>query len=116
VATGQDRRLGDYFSNAIDSDGCVLVATGDTTMKDPVTGQQLATSRPLFIKQNRGMGLYGKQCVAAASATPETPVTSHPSSGGGSLATTGLPATVAGFAALMVAAAFVVRRRARRTG
>jgi hypothetical protein len=29
VATGQDRRLGDYFTNALDSRGCVLIATGD---------------------------------------------------------------------------------------
>ena len=69
VLTGQDRRLGDYFSNAIDADGCVLVATGDTTMVDPITGGPLPTSRPLFVKQNRGMGLYGKPCVAAASSS-----------------------------------------------
>src|SRR5436190_1821562 len=26
VATGQDRRLGDYFTNALDAHGCVLIA------------------------------------------------------------------------------------------
>jgi hypothetical protein len=116
VATGQDRRLGDYFTNAIDSDGCVLVATGDTTMVDPITHGPLPTSRPLFIKQDRGMGLYGKQCVAAASAKPPTTVTPPPSSPGGSLATTGGSALVGVAAALCVTAAVVLRRRARRVG
>src|SRR5439155_20841437 len=30
VVTGQDRRLGDYFTNTLDARGCVLIATGDT--------------------------------------------------------------------------------------
>ena len=28
VATGEDRRLGDFFTNAIDERGCVMVAHG----------------------------------------------------------------------------------------
>lgn len=111
VATGQDRRLGDYFSNAIDSDGCVMVATGDTTMTDPITHQQLPTSRPLFIKQDKGMGLYGKQCVAAASESTGTRVTSPRSSGHGGLAATGWPERASVVALLLVAAGYVVRRR-----
>jgi hypothetical protein len=60
VATGQDRRLGDYFTNALDANGCVLIASGDTMMVDPLTGQQLPTARPIFIHQNAGPALVGK--------------------------------------------------------
>jgi hypothetical protein len=59
VATGQDRRLGDYFTNALDARGCVLIATGDTRLTDPTTGAPLPTSRPLFIRQNGGPRLIG---------------------------------------------------------
>jgi hypothetical protein len=62
VATGGDRRLGDYFTNAIDNRGCVIIATADTMMHDPITGQALPTARPLFIKQNSGLGLDGLSC------------------------------------------------------
>jgi hypothetical protein len=58
VATGQDRRLGDYFTNAVDQRGCVIIASGDTTTKDPVTGNELPTSRPIFIRQSSGPALY----------------------------------------------------------
>ena len=58
VATGQDRRLGDYFTVALDQRGCVAIATGDTMMKDPATGGELPTSRPLFVRQNSGPPLY----------------------------------------------------------
>jgi len=37
VATGQDRRLGDYFTNALDARGCVLISTADTRLVDPTT-------------------------------------------------------------------------------
>ncbi len=60
VATGQDRRLGDYFTNALDANGCVLIASGDTMMVDPLTGAQLPTARPIFIHQNAGPALVGK--------------------------------------------------------
>jgi hypothetical protein len=62
VASGQDRRLGDYFTNAIDNRGCVLIATADTMLLDPITGQPLPTARPLFIKQSSGLGLEGTKC------------------------------------------------------
>src|SRR4051812_4847633 len=58
VATGQDRRLGDYFTNAIDQRGCVIIASGDTMTKDPATGNELPTSRPIFIRQSSGPPLY----------------------------------------------------------
>jgi hypothetical protein len=59
VATGQDRRLGDYFTNVLDARGCVLIATGDTLLKDPTTGGPLPTARPLFLRQNSGPRLIG---------------------------------------------------------
>lgn len=63
VATGQDRRLGDYFTNALDARGCVLIATGDTKLLDPTTGAPYPTARPLFVRQNAGPALYGsKSC------------------------------------------------------
>jgi hypothetical protein len=60
VATGQDRRLGDYFTNALDARGCVLIASGDTMLVDPLTGAQLPTARPIYIHQNAGPSLIGK--------------------------------------------------------
>jgi hypothetical protein len=59
VATGQDRRLGDYFTNALDARGCVLIATGDTRLTDPTTGSAFPTARPLFIRQDGGPRLIG---------------------------------------------------------
>jgi hypothetical protein len=59
VATGQDRRLGDYFTNTLDARGCVLIATGDTRLVDPTTGSAYPTARPLFIRQNGGPRLIG---------------------------------------------------------
>jgi hypothetical protein len=59
VATGQDRRLGDFFTNALDARGCVLVATGDTRLTDPTTGLDLPTARPLFVRQSAGPALRG---------------------------------------------------------
>jgi hypothetical protein len=60
VATGEDRRLGDFFTNAVDERGCVLVATGDTTQPDPITGGARSTSLPLFVRQVSGPRLVGK--------------------------------------------------------
>lgn len=64
VVTGQDRRLGDYFTNALDGNGCVMVTTGDTQMVDPTTGGQLSTSRPLFIRQVGGRSLTTSQACS----------------------------------------------------
>ena len=60
MATGEDRRLGDFFTNAVDERGCVLVATGDTTQPDPLTGGARSTSLPLFVRQTSGPRLVGK--------------------------------------------------------
>jgi hypothetical protein len=59
VATGQDRRLGDYFTNVLDARGCVLIATGDTRLTDPTTGGPYPTARPLFLRQDSGPRLSG---------------------------------------------------------
>ena len=59
VVTGKDRRLGDFFTNAVDARGCVVIATGDTMLTDPTTGAEYPTSRPLFIRQNGGPKLVG---------------------------------------------------------
>ncbi len=62
VATGQDRRLGDYFENSTDARGCVIIAASDTMLTDPATGGPLPTSRPLYIEQNSGRSLTGQDC------------------------------------------------------
>ena len=61
--TGEDRRLGDYFTVGTDSRGCVIVATGDTKLTDPVTGNPSPISHPLFLRQNAGPGLTGSDCT-----------------------------------------------------
>jgi hypothetical protein len=86
AATGQDRRLGDYFTNYVDANGCVVIASGDTTVPDAITGGDRITSLPIFIAQNSGPSLTGKDCGAApapvsgapeAAATVTTPNTSR---------------------------------------
>ena len=62
VATGQDRRLGDYLTDALDARGCVMIATGDTMSPDPATGMARGWSLPLFIVQNRGPSLTHGTC------------------------------------------------------
>ncbi|MFL5342142.1 MAG: hypothetical protein ACJ8F7_18505, partial [Gemmataceae bacterium] len=62
VASGKDRRLGDYFSVATDHHGCVIIASGDTMLKDPISGGELPTSRPIFIGQSAGTSLTGEDC------------------------------------------------------
>jgi hypothetical protein len=59
VATGEDRRLGDFFTNAIDEQGCVMVATADASTKDPVSGGERLVALPLFIRQVSGPALRG---------------------------------------------------------
>jgi hypothetical protein len=62
VATGQDRRLGDYMTVQPDLNGCMMIATGDVTQPDPNTGQPRQTSLPLFVRQNSGESLFGGEC------------------------------------------------------
>jgi hypothetical protein len=62
VVTGEDRRLGDYFTVSTDKRGCMIIATGDTMLSDPITGQTSPISHPLFLRQNGGLGLTGVRC------------------------------------------------------
>jgi hypothetical protein len=74
VATGEDRRIGDFFTNALDQNGCVMIASGDTQQLAPFTGQQLPNSLPLFVHQTSGASLTtGLPCSAPASNTPVAP-------------------------------------------
>jgi hypothetical protein len=66
VITKEDRRLGDYFTVNTDKQGCLMIATGDTTLLDPITHLPSPTSHPLFLLQNAGIGLFGLPCGAAA--------------------------------------------------
>jgi len=100
AATGQDRRLGDYFTNALDKDGCVMVATTDTQLVDPVTGTGYSTGRPLFVHQSGGNSLTtGLPCGAPTVGVPEAPL--------------GIALPLGG---LVLAGAFVAAGRIRRRG
>ena len=66
VITKEDRRLGDYFTVNTDKQGCLMIATGDTTLLDPITHLPSPTSHPLFLLQDAGIGLFGLSCGAAA--------------------------------------------------
>jgi len=61
--TGEDRRLGDYFTVNTDARGCLNIATGDTKLTDAVTGNPSPNSHPLFLRQNSGPGLTGGVCA-----------------------------------------------------
>jgi hypothetical protein len=62
----------------------VLIATGDATQKDPITGAPLPVSVPLFIRQDSGQPLVGStpckplpQNGAATCADNKAPVTTY---------------------------------------
>ncbi len=64
VATGQDRSLGDYFTNSLDVRGRVVIASGDTTRPDAISGGPRATSLPIFMRQTGGPSLTtGRSCA-----------------------------------------------------
>jgi hypothetical protein len=67
IITKEDRRLGDYFTVSTDKRGCMIIATGDTTIMDAVTGQPSPISHPLFLHQDSGTSLTGNQCGQATS-------------------------------------------------
>jgi hypothetical protein len=80
----KDRRLGDFFTNAVDQRGCVVIATGDATQTDPVTGAPLPVSVPLFIRQESGPPLVGStpckplsQTAGVRCADNSAPVTTY---------------------------------------
>src|SRR4051794_9435474 len=62
VATGQDRRLGDFFTNSLDRNGCVMIASGDTTVPSAQTGGPRPVSLPILIRQTSGDSLTGRDC------------------------------------------------------
>jgi hypothetical protein len=91
VATGQDRRLGDFLTNAVDAAGCVMIVSGDTSLPDPVTGLDQPISHPIFIKQLSGPGLNGGDCAAPSAGSSPQPVSvsgGPASSGAGGTPTT----------------------------
>jgi hypothetical protein len=105
TAGNQDRRLGDYFTNALDQNGCVMIATADTQLTDslppPVGGGGFRTGRPLFVKQVSGPSLTtGLDCAQFAASLPEAPAMT---------ALLGAGAAVVGVAAIITGR----RRRAR---
>jgi hypothetical protein len=74
VATGEDRRLGDFFTNAVDERGCAIIASGDTMSPDPVTGGDRNVSLPIFIRQTAGPRLIGEgDCSGKPQPVPGTP-------------------------------------------
>jgi hypothetical protein len=101
-----------------------MIATGDTTRKDPVTGAQLPTSRPLFTLQDRGTSLTGRSCAANASRLPNLGGTGGSSgsgkgpagSGAGSLANSGGTLAAPLFGAGLLALGLAVLAARRRPG
>jgi hypothetical protein len=87
VVTGQDRRLGDFFTNSIDARGCAFIASGTTTQLDPVTMQQRAISLPIFLRQNSGPALVGGGDCSGERANLGLPASAG-TAGGGSPPTT----------------------------
>jgi hypothetical protein len=73
--------MGDFFTNAIDENGCVLIASGSTLVPQAL---DKPTSRPILIKQNSGPSLTGRDCasgtLAAASTPAASPLPTTPSS------------------------------------
>ena len=65
--TAEDRRLGDFFTDSIDNQGCLMIATGDTTIVDAITGGESPISHPVFLRQDSGTGLTGQSCGTASS-------------------------------------------------
>jgi hypothetical protein len=73
VASGKDRRLGDFFTNALDSRGCVMIASADTTQPDPNTGGPMATSLPVILRQSSGNPLQGSGTCGTTTGQPGGP-------------------------------------------
>lgn len=115
VATGQDRRLGDFFTNAVDEHGCVMIASGDTTQPDPVNQAGRITSLPIFLQQNRGPSLTGEDCGAVRSTASTSAGAPSTSSRRGTPNTgTAVPNLVVGLGAGLLVAALAVAGIARR--
>jgi hypothetical protein len=86
VATGEDRRLGDFFTNAVDERGCAIIGSGDTTSLDPVSGGPRNIALPLFMHQNSGPALRGGGDCSGEQASlglPNSSAGTAPGAGGG---------------------------------
>ena len=117
VATGQDRRLGDFLTNAVDDRGCVMIVSGDTTLPDPVTGGDQPISHPIFIRQFSGPSLTGGNCAGTLGTTTTTPTITG--AGAGTPNTGRAPLAALGLALALLATAgalAVVGLRVRRAG
>jgi hypothetical protein len=77
VITKEDRRLGDYFTVNTNKQGCLMIASGDTTLLDPLTHLPSPTSHPIFMLQNMGIGLFGLSCGGAVPPPPPPPHHHH---------------------------------------
>ena len=98
VVTGEDRRLGDFFTNGIDERGCVMVASGDTTSPDPVSGGLRPVALPLFTHQTSGPALRGGGDCSGEQASlglPESSGGTAPGAGGTGAATGAASTTIA---------------------
>lgn len=72
AATGEDRRLGDYFTNALDQNGCLMIASGDTQQVSSLDGMPLPNSLPIYLHQVSGPSLTtGADCASLAANVPE---------------------------------------------
>ena len=96
-----DRRLGDYFSVAVDLDGVVHVAVSDTR-------QGGAVALPLHVRQVGGPTLDAPPEAPGQVAPPQAPDEPTPSTGGG--------AALAGLGALALLASVLRRRGSGRLG
>jgi hypothetical protein len=76
VASGKDRRLGDFFTNAIDGRGCEMISSADTTQPDPNTLGPRAVSLPVIMRQNAGPALVGGGECGGARAPTAVPAAS----------------------------------------
>jgi hypothetical protein len=78
VATGEDRRLGDFFTNAIDERGCAVIASGDTMIRDAVTGGERHVAAPLYVRQATGPRLIGAGDCSGRTTAAQPPAAGVP--------------------------------------
>ncbi|TMK16280.1 MAG: exo-alpha-sialidase [Actinobacteria bacterium] len=111
-ALARDRRLGDYFTNAIDDTGAMVISYSDTMLGG-------VAAMPAFVRQSGGESFRASATALPVGATPQkTPRVlgskrTRASRSGKGLAATGLPdsaLTLAGFGLLFGAAALRRRR------
>jgi hypothetical protein len=114
-ALAEDRRLGDFFTNAIDDTGAMVISYSDTMLGG-------VAAMPAFVRQDGGDSFHASALATAVRAAPQkNPAvlgtkqtrTARSNRSGKGLAATGLPdstLTLAGLALLFGAAALRRRR------